>query len=139
MIGRDPKFWTGLKKFKLGFDLWKVTQELGFDHMILTKGPAYSTASWTGKAEWVQQNIGVDQPMTVTTDKGLVYGRVLVDDWIPYGESWLKFRPRGLLVLPAHPWNEGFSHPQAIRYDGTNMDEVRARIIQARDQGQEPS
>jgi hypothetical protein len=62
----------------------------------------------------------------------MVYGRVLVDDWIPYGQAWLEWRPRGLLVLPAHAWNAGFEHPNAIRFDSpVNSAAVLARLIRA--------
>ena len=43
-------------------------------------------------------------------------------------ERWLEWRPRGLVVLPAQPWNHGFSHPNAIRYDGSNLHEIRAAL-----------
>jgi len=37
--------------------------------------------------------------------KSLVYGKVLVDDWPDYYLPWLGVRPRGLVTVPAHPWN----------------------------------
>lgn len=61
--------------------------------------------------------------------KGLVYGAILVDDWPEYVERWLKHRPRGLVVMPASSNNVGYNHPNVIRYDGSNIDEVRKRMI----------
>jgi 5'-nucleotidase len=58
---------------------------------------------------------------------------VLVDDWPEYIHRWLTWRPRGLVIVPAQPWNVGFSHPKALRYDGTNPDMVRARLRAVRD------
>ena len=127
-ITRDPAFWVNLPRFKLGFDLWEVTQKIGFLHMIATKGPRTKSTAWQGKVDWVSREIGEDVPMTITTDKGLLYGRVLVDDWPSYMLRWLSKRPRGLGVMPAQPWNVTFKHPQVIRYDGTNLPEVRERL-----------
>jgi 5'-nucleotidase len=115
-----------------GLTIWNLTTELGFEHMILTKGPTASLVAWTAKVEWLHEHFG-RVPVTITTDKSLTYGRVLVDDFPPYVSAWLKHRPRGLVVMPAQPWNKGYEHPQVIRYDGTNLDQVRERLIAARD------
>jgi 5'(3')-deoxyribonucleotidase len=126
-IRRQPGWWRGLPRFQLGFDVLAELQALHFEVHVLTKGPASAPNSWTEKLEWCQQHLpGV--PVTITMDKGLVYGKVLVDDWPPYVERWLAWRPRGLVILPAHPHNEGFSHRNAIRYTGHNLDEVRAAL-----------
>ncbi len=51
--------------------------------------------------------------------------------------GWLSARPRGLVVSVAHPWNEMFAaggpaaHPNVLRYDGTNRDELRRRLTRA--------
>jgi 5'-nucleotidase len=127
LIRRQPGWWRNLPKLKLGFDVFGELRELGFEVHVLTKGPVSTPSAWTEKLEWCQQHLeGV--PVTMTMDKGLVYGKVLVDDWPPYVERWLQWRPRGLVVLPAHPWNEGVSRPNAIRYDGSNLAEVREAL-----------
>ena len=53
-----------------------------------------------------------------------MYGKVLVDDWPEYISRWLKWRPRGLVIMPASQSNAGFTHPQVIRYDGSNAEQV---------------
>lgn len=58
--------------------------------------------------------------VTITEDKSLVFGKVLVDDSPDYIRDWLKGHRHGWGILPAHPTNEGFQHPRAIRYDGSN-------------------
>jgi 5'-nucleotidase len=127
LIRRQPGWWRNLARFKLGFDVLTEIQALGFDVHVLTKGPLAAPSAWTEKLEWCQQHLaGV--PVTITRDKGLVYGKVLVDDWSPYAERWLRWRPRGLVILPAHPWNENFAHSNAIRYDGTNIATVVAAL-----------
>jgi 5'-nucleotidase len=127
LIRRQPGWWRGLPRFELGFDVLGELQELGYEVHVLTKGPLMAPSAWTEKLEWCSQHLpGV--PVTITRDKGLVYGKVLVDDWVPYVERWLMWRPRGLVILPAHPWNEGFSHPNALRYDGSNLAQVREAL-----------
>lgn len=132
-ISRDPEFWRNLPRCKLGFDLWNVTKDIGFTHMIATKGPRSASAAWIGKVEWVNRELGENVPITVTTDKSLLYGRVLVDDWPEYMLAWIRNRPRGLGVMPAQEWNKDFRHPQVIRYDGTNLVEVRNELQAAYD------
>jgi 5'-nucleotidase len=61
---------------------------------------------------------------------------VLVDDWPPYVERWLQWRPRGLVILPAQRWNEGFSHPNALRYDGSNLAQVREALARIRERAE---
>lgn len=127
MIRRQPGWWRGLPRFQLGFDVLAELQARQFEVHVLTKAPASTPSAWSEKLEWCQQHLpGV--PVTMTMDKGLVYGKVLVDDWPPYVERWLAWRPRGLVIVPAHAYNAGFSHPNAIRYDGRNLAEVRAAL-----------
>ena len=72
----------------------------------------------------------------------MVYGRVLFDDWPPYFEKWLAVRPRGLVVCLAHPWNAAFAkggpkeHPNVVRYDGSDVLELRYALERA--QGRAP-
>lgn len=132
MIQKQPGFWRGLKKLALGFDIVAELRELGFGLHVLTKGPATTPGAWGEKLEWCSENLP-DALVTISQDKSLVYGRVLVDDFPPYFEGWLKVRPRGLVVCVAHPWNERFkdSHPNILRYDGTNRAELKRRLVQA--------
>jgi hypothetical protein len=56
-----------------------------------------------------------DAQVTITQDKGLVYGKVLFDDWPGYITRWLEWRPRGLVLMLDHSWNQGFQHDNVIR------------------------
>src|SRR5581483_6811567 len=66
-------------------------------------------------------------------------GVALYDDYPPYVEAWLRHRPRGLVVMPAHEHNRDFRHPNVVRYDGTNLAEVERamRVALARKPGEE--
>lgn len=124
LIRSKTSWWAELPKFQLGFDIWKLADQLGYRRMILTQGPKRNPKSWMGKKIWIDKNIGPDVDITITRDKGLVYGKILVDDWPDYITRWLEWRPRGLVIMPAQKHNAGFSHEQVIRYDGENLKEV---------------
>ena len=100
--------------------------------MILTQGPKKNPASWSGKKKWIDKNLGQDVDITITRDKGLVYGKVLVDDYPGYIEKWLQWRERGLVIMPANELNKYFVHPQVIRYDGTNLNEIAIAMEKAK-------
>lgn len=131
LLKRQPGFWRNLPPLQLGFDIVKMLVALKFEVHVLTKGPQNTTSAWTEKVDWVHQWLP-GTPVTITRDKSLVYGRVLVDDWPPYFEAWLKVRPRGLVICIAHPWNEAIDDPRVIRYDGTNLDQVRDALLYAK-------
>ena len=115
-IKSQPGWWLGLKPVPSGFVVFNLAKEIGFIPHVLTKGPRHHPAAWMEKLQWCHRYIHPDVDVTITQDKGLVYGRVLVDDYPDYLSRWLKHRPRGLGLMPAKPYNEGFSHPNIIRY-----------------------
>jgi hypothetical protein len=129
VITSQVGWWLGLEPFRLGWDILDLALSLGCRAVVLTKGPARKPSAWTEKVQWCDRHLGNRiEGVTITHDKGLVYGKLLVDDYPDYILSWLKFRPRGLVIMPAHPHNAGFSHPNVVRYDGTNLEEVAARL-----------
>lgn len=129
MIQRQPGFWRNLKPLQLGFDVVDEFRRLEFGLHVLTKGPRSTPNAWGEKLEWCTEHMP-DALVTVSSDKSLVYGRALVDDYPDYFMGWLRHRPRGLVVCVAHPWNEGFrkggrqENPNVFRYDGTNRKEL---------------
>jgi len=107
----------------------EVAKEIGYSISILTKAPSRKHAAWSEKVEWCATHLeDYIDGVTIAHDKGMVYGALLVDDWPAYVEAWLKHRPRGLVIMPANGHNEGFSHPNVVRYDGSNLEEVRQRM-----------
>ena len=128
LIRSQPGFWRSLKPYKPGFDILAVLKELGFRCCVLTKGPHGEPAGWTEKVEWCRKHLP-GMPIVIAEDKSLVYGRVLVDDWVEYYMGWLAHRPRGLVIAPAQAWNgDEAYHPQVVRYNGDNLYEVRVRL-----------
>lgn len=132
-IQRQAGWWRYLPRHQPGFMLLDVITELNFQINVLTKGPRGSPNAWTEKLEWCIANLPDTARIHVVSTKGLVYGRVLVDDWPDYITDWLKHRPRGLVIMPAHKHNEGFEHPQVMRFaSSTDLPTITAALRKAR-------
>ena len=133
LIRASGSWWENLPKFQLGWDVLEVAKELEFNIMILTQGPRKNSEAWAGKKRWIDKHLGENTDITITRDKGLVYGRVLVDDFPGYADKWLTNRPRGLVIMPASNYNANYQNPQVIRYNGTNLGQVTKALTTARD------
>jgi 5'-nucleotidase len=127
LIRNQEGWWRNLPKYNPGFEIFEIAKKLEYTIMILTKGPSSCPNAWTEKTEWVNNHLPGTK-ITITDDKGLVYGKVLVDDYPGYIERWLEWRPRGLVIMPTHKHNKNFAHPNVIRYDGKNLIEVEERM-----------
>ncbi|WP_394829149.1 5' nucleotidase, NT5C type [Pendulispora albinea] len=138
LIQAQPGFWRSLRKLPLGFEVIEELKAATFRLYVLTKGPRANGAAWGEKLDWCLEHLP-DAIVTVTQDKSLVYGKILFDDYPPYFMPWLKHRPRGLVVCLATSLNAEYAkggpkeHPNVFRYDGSNRDELRARIHRARE------
>ena len=118
-------WWRNLPRLEDGFQIFDLAVKIGFTPSILTKGPFRTSLAWEEKYNWCREQIDAKGhtkravSITITEDKSRVYGRVLVEDWPPYIQGWLKWRKRGLVVILNRPYNKDFNHPQVVRYDGT--------------------
>lgn len=131
LVHMRPGWWRNLSIYQPGWDIYDVAREIGFCCKILTKGPSSKPQAWTEKVECVYQWFGQDMPIDIVgSHKRGTYGRVLVDDYPDYMVKWLEHRPRGLGIMPVHDYNKDFNHPNVVKYDGDNIDEVR-RAMQA--------
>jgi hypothetical protein len=120
------EWWANLPKFQLGWDIWQIAEELDFKREILTRANLKNPNMWSGKIDCIVKHFGYTIPPTITASlKSRHYGNLLVDDYPQYCLDWLSKRPRGLVIIPAHDYNKNFKHSQAIRYDGTNLGQVR--------------
>jgi 5'(3')-deoxyribonucleotidase len=124
MIKAQTNWWLNLPEIRLGLGVLNIAQEIGFDIHILTKGPKWHPQAWKEKVEWCQKRFGRNIDIHITSDKGIVYGKFLYDDYPEYMFRWLKFRPRGLGIMPVNDNNRDFEHPQVIKFDGNNYDVV---------------
>lgn len=117
LIKRQPGFWRDLEPIRLGLDIFDLVGTLGYERMILTKGPKRTVSAWTEKMEWCAKHVP-EAMVTITEDKGLVYGKMLYDDWPKYILRWLEWRPRGKVIMRDTPHNQGFTHDNVMRvYD----------------------
>jgi 5'-nucleotidase len=125
LVKRQPGFWRDLYRLNMGMSLLQSAIETGYRISILTKAPRTNFPAWTEKVEWAWKNLPMEEhsiQICMAEDKGLVYGRMLVDDYPPYVSRWLAWRPRGLVIMPAQAWNKDFEHPQVVRvFDQASM------------------
>lgn len=146
IISRLPGFWRELPKYEPGFDILKILIRIGFHVHIFTKGPNKKSLAWSEKVDWCEEHVaplynheekssvwynrgvGHDFDMSVTTFKGLTYGRVLVDDYPDYVLDWLENRPRGLVIMPQNEKNKSFKHPNVIHYTGENIGNIQSAL-----------
>lgn len=146
MVKLIPGFWTGLHEMEDGFWILNEAYDVGFRIMILSKGPSHNSPAWMEKIDWCREHLlnpslsggdydgsGLSRPVqheiTLTEDKGLVYGRILVDDWPPYILKWLEWRPRGMVIMPSRRWNLDFNHPQVLRFLGDDDSKAQCKDI----------
>lgn len=125
LIKSQPGFWLNLERMAPGIDVFYAAKHVGFDTQILTKGPASIPNAWMEKVQWCQRNLpAIDTDIHIVMNKGLVFGKVLYDDFPEYMMAWLEHRPRGLGIMPPRSCNKDFSHPNVIKYDGSNLQQV---------------
>jgi 5'-nucleotidase len=132
LIRSSESWWENLEKLKLGWDILELAKELEFKIMILTQGPKKNPSSWSGKKKWIDKNLGQDTDITITRDKSLVYGKILVDDYPGYIEPWLEHRKRGLVIMPVNNRNKDYKNLQVVKYDGTNLNDVKYAMEMAK-------
>lgn len=124
LITKSESFWEDLPKFQLGWDILEIAKKLDYQIMILTQGPRKNPAAWSGKKKCIDKHFGENFDITLTRNKGLIYGKILVDDFPGYIEKWTKWRKNGKVIMPANDFNKDYKHPQVLRYDGSNLKEV---------------
>lgn len=136
LIKAQPGWWENLEELYDGFDILGEAASIGFETHVLTQGPRSTGTAWTQKFNWYQRHVlprDKNANITITRDKGLVYGRVLVDDWPEYISRWLKHRPRGLVIMPDRPYNGDFTHPQVVRFNAKEEASVFAADMALRE------
>lgn len=133
VIKKIPGFWRNLEVVDAGMQVVQMLQGLEFKCQILSKAPRKAPQAAAEKIEWCVAHVP-HMPIILSEDKGLVYGKVLVDDWPEYVERWIQWRPRGLVVAVAQPWNVDIEKlsPNVIRYTGKNYHELTKRLEAAR-------
>lgn len=130
LVKSQPGFWRTLPVIPTGMAVYEALGLLGYRRMILTKGPKRTTEAWTEKVEWCAENVPEAGVMVVRSDeehgphKGLVYGKVLFDDFPPYILQWIKHRPRGRVLMLDSIYNQDFEHTQVLRIPRGSEDNI---------------
>jgi 5'(3')-deoxyribonucleotidase len=131
LIKNSKDWWLNLPSLQDGFNVMYLAQQIGFEIHVLTKGPKNTKTAWTQKVEWCAKHLPEGTNVTITQDKGIVYGRILVDDYPGYMDAWLRNRPRSLGIMPLRDYNKDYSHPNVIHYDINDpegLDRLRERM-----------
>lgn len=128
MIKAQPNWWLNLPPIKNGMRVFREARRIGFTNAVLTKGPSKHPLAWGEKLFWCREHLGATTQVTVTENKGLVYGKFLYDDFPDYAIDWLEHRPRGLVIMPETENNKTFSHPQVLKWNGENWGQVREAL-----------
>lgn len=132
MIKKQPGWWKNLPRLEEGIKLFNLSKEIGFRNVILSKGPYKNFQAWAEKVEWVRENLQ-ETDIILSEDKGLIYGKFLYDDYPEYIQAWLADRPRGLVIMPLYEYNKDFFHPNVLRYDGQNLDQVKRALVMVKE------
>jgi len=128
LIKKQPNWWFNLQPLPLGFKVLELARKVGFRIVICSRGPKHNADAWAQKVLWVQKYITGPHKIILADEKNLVYGRVLVDDWPDYVTPWLNARPRGNVIMPAHRWNENYTHERVVKL-ATEADLPAIRIM----------
>jgi hypothetical protein len=128
LIRAQGDWWENLPKIESGFKIIEILKNIGFYMTILSQGPKDNPISWSHKVRWCKKNVP-ELDITITRNKGLIYGKLLFDDYPPYITEWLKHRPRGIVIMPKQLWNIDFVHTNVYVYDN-NIDFI-TKIIKA--------
>jgi 5'(3')-deoxyribonucleotidase len=133
LIKSVPGWWENLPKNKIGFKILEMALEIGFNVHILTKGPYSNPTAWAEKLKWCRKNlVYAKAKVTITeSDKSLVYGRILVDDYVPFMKSWLEHRPRGIGLMPHCWYNENYIHDRVLKCDKINLALIKHVLLNA--------
>lgn len=122
---RAPGWWRGIPdlpgKDNILSAVASATESLtGESIHVLTKASMNKPLCWSEKVEWFNTNVRSEYPeskITISTDKSLLRGDVLFDDWPGYYEPWLEANPCGTVFCPEWPWNNSSEDPRVIKYD----------------------
>lgn len=125
-IMSKESFWTNLKLNQEVKNLYESIKYLGFKTHILTAGPIRYPEAWSGKKKWADQHFpNVD--LTITRDKSLLMGDILVDDYPKYFKGWLKSNPNGMVIAPYNGYK--IKEPRTCVLESYNKDWPRIEKI----------
>lgn len=83
----------------------KYINMLGHQCKIVTAPSVFNVNTYTGKARWIQKNLGSQwlEHLVITSDKSLIKGHVLFDDY-PSGKGQENFEGKLIIVNKDTDW-----------------------------------
>lgn len=123
LITSLPDFWQNLAPSPIGFDVLRNVEGIGLPIHLSVSRVQDKVELLSSKVAWCKKHI---PEIDVLLIEGVtpMYGSVLVSDYMPYWQGWLKNRPRGVVIVPAQPWNvgaEAFDPTRVYRYDRSDI------------------
>lgn len=120
LIKHQPGWWLNLEPIAQGFRVLDMLVDLDYKLHICTRASINNPRCWMEKVQWVNRYmVSYKHKMTITQDKALMRGAVLMDDWPSYVEPWLKASSNGLVILPNRSWNQNLDHARVLRHSET--------------------
>ncbi len=121
LIRSKSEWWSNLPPLYDGIFMMDVASDIGYKCYIISKGPENKPEVWDQKLLWCQKN-APDVDVIITTDKSVIRGDILYDDWPEHMDAWLANNPDGLGIMPAQPYNIGYLHKNYVQnLDLTHM------------------
>lgn len=135
LIRSKPGWYLGLQPLPLGFKIAETLRDIGFTIMVATRATPQAANAWSEKAAWCMKHLPYAH-VTVSEDKSLMYGKILVDDYPKFTEPWLQRRPRGQVLLPNQPWNQEYERERVTRVrTPEDVDNIRPFLVQIFERG----
>lgn len=135
LIRKQPGWYLSLEPLPLGFKIAETLLDVGFTIMVATKATTKANNAWSEKAAWCMKHLPYAH-VTVSEDKTLLYGKILVDDYQKFADPWLLRRKRGYVIMPDQPWNRGYEHPRVRRVRTMeDVDNLRPFLVEVFNRG----
>lgn len=127
MVHCLPEFWESLSVLAGGWAALVELQSLDYEIHIVTKIPRSALAvAAKAKIEWCRKHLalllGLHMNLHLTTDKKVFKGDLLMDDWPPYIDAWLKTNPDGVVWMPSWGYNGNYTPPVTLASNFRRLD-----------------
>jgi 5'(3')-deoxyribonucleotidase len=117
LIKNQPGWWLNLDRIEAGFEVLQMALDIGYNVQILTKGPVSHPTAWKEKLEWCQNQPELKGvPVHIVSDKSIVCGDVLYDDYPEYLAAWLTARSTSVGIMPVNPYNCHYKHDRMHKW-----------------------
>jgi hypothetical protein len=121
LIRSVPGWWLSLEPHQPGFEILEVCKELGFEIRVASRGPNRCDNAWMEKFMWCKKYLpGVG--VTITLDKSVLLGDLLVEDYPEYLDAWLENNPKSHGIIMPYTRNSDYEHDRVFEYRNSPQD-----------------